>query len=78
MILLGNRVRGGIYGTMFPEEELDRLHLPSADTLGVNGLEHVFGAVCDGVQPGTKPLVFPGHAQAPTEPGFSLKSLFRA
>ena len=35
MLVIGNGVNGGIYGTMFPEEELARLDVVSAD---INGL----------------------------------------
>jgi len=75
-LVIGERVQGGIYGSMFPEEELGRLHLPGADTRGVTAIEHLFGAVCDWVQPGSKATVFPHHATAPLEAGVDFTELF--
>ncbi|MBX9607860.1 MAG: DUF1501 domain-containing protein [Gammaproteobacteria bacterium] len=76
MIVIGEQVRGGVYGTMFPEEELDRLHEPGADIHGVNGIEHLFGAICDWVQPGAGNVVFPRRASAPLEAGVDLGGIF--
>ena len=75
MMVVGNRVRGGIYGEMFPEDELERLDVPSADITGLTAIDHVFGAVCDWVSPGSGDVVFPDRGSADLEPGVSLSSL---
>jgi uncharacterized protein (DUF1501 family) len=76
IIVIGDGVRGGVYGEMFPEAELARLGDPSPQIEGQTGLEHVFGAVCDWVSPGAGDQVFPGRTGAPLEPGIGLDRLF--
>jgi len=76
MIVIGNRVRGGVYGEMFPEHELARLEIASADITGRTAIDHVFGRVCDWVSPGSGDVVFPNRGFADLEPGVSLSSLF--
>lgn len=76
MLVIGNRVRGGVYGEMFPENELARLDDPSPQIEGLTGIDHVFGAVCDWVEAGSGGVVFPGRAEARLEPGAELGELF--
>lgn len=76
VLVIGEGVRGGVYGDMFPVAELDRLGDNSPQIKGQTAIEHVFGAVCDWVQPGSGNVVFPGRANAPREPGVALESLF--
>ena len=78
VLIIGNQVTGGVYGDMFPEAELERLDEPSADIDGLTDLDHIFGAVCDHVVPGTGSLVFPNRAIAKKEDGVSFTGLFRA
>jgi uncharacterized protein (DUF1501 family) len=75
MIVIGNRVRGGIYGEMFPEEELSRIEIASADITGRTAFDHVFGRVCDWVSPGSGDVVFPNRGFADLEPGVSFSNL---
>jgi hypothetical protein len=75
MIVIGNRVRGGIYGKMFPEDELARLEIASADITGRTAIDHVFGRVCDWVLPGSDDVVFPNRSTAALEPGVNLGGL---
>ncbi len=76
MLVLGNPVRGGVYGEMFPEAELARLDEPGADIAGLTALDHVFGAVCDWLTPQGKNVVFPAHHGHPRESGLALETLF--
>jgi uncharacterized protein (DUF1501 family) len=76
MLVFGGGVRGGLYGDMFPEEELTRLNDPGADILGRTAIEHVFGAACEWVAPGSKATIFPTAAGAPIESGVALQNLF--
>jgi len=78
MILIGDQVAGGVYGSMFPEEELARIDEPGADIHGLNAIDHVFGAVCDWFQPASKAQVFPDYATAPLEEGLDLGALLGA
>ncbi len=77
-LLIGDSVQGGVYGTMFPEEELARFAEESAQVEGVNAIDHVFGRVAEWVMPGTKTQVFPNGADAPLETGLDLSGLFNA
>ncbi|MSR15816.1 MAG: hypothetical protein EXR86_14945 [Gammaproteobacteria bacterium] len=74
--MIGDAVQGGVYGTMFPEEEIPQYAEDSADIEGRNAIDHVFGAACEWVAPGSKALVFPDHATAPQEAGANLNGLF--
>lgn len=76
VILVGESVRGGVYGDMFPEAELARLDEPSPDITGLTGIDHAFGAMCEWVQSGSKGVVFPNSADAPLESGLNLGTLF--
>ncbi|RFA30825.1 hypothetical protein CAI21_04820 [Alkalilimnicola ehrlichii] len=89
MLVIGDRVRGGIYGDMFPASELDlldpRINDPnstraphrSPDIEGRTAIEHLYGAICDWVQPGTREVVFPQVGGIDLlEPGLGLDSLF--
>ncbi len=76
IILIGDAVQGGIYGTAFPESEIPLYAEDSADIEGRNAIDHVFGAACEWVTPGSKASVFPDHATAPYEAGANLDGLF--
>jgi uncharacterized protein (DUF1501 family) len=76
MLLIGNRVRGGIYGDMFPQGELERLGDSGPDITGLTEIDHVFGAACDWAVPGGGDIVFPNRASAALESGVNLGNLF--
>jgi len=76
ILLVGNGVRGGVYGDMFPADEVTRLDQLSPDIQGLTSFEHIFGAACDWVVPGSGGLVFPGRATAPMETDLGLQNLF--
>ncbi len=76
VILIGQKVNGGIYGDMFPEGEIARLNRPSADIQGLTTIDHVYGALCDWAQPGTGDIVFPNRDSSRVEAGVRLDRLF--
>jgi uncharacterized protein (DUF1501 family) len=71
-LLVGENVRGGIYGDMYPEEELSRLGDKSPDINGLTSLEHVLAEVSNWVQPGSSSVVFPKLAEKNKEQGLDL------
>ncbi len=75
MLVIGRRVRGGIYGDLFPEGELARLGDPSPQIDGLTEIDHIFGAVSDWVFPGSSATVFPRRGEARLEPGVDLTTL---
>ena len=77
-LLIGDSVQGGVYGTMFPDQELSRFNEESAQIEGVNAIEHVFGRIAEWVMPGSKAQVFPTASGAPLEAGLDLSGLLNA
>lgn len=75
VLLIGEPVAGGVYGDPFPESELATLADPSPEIAGRTALDHVFGRLCDWMQPGSGDVVFPARAGAPIEPGLNLSRL---
>ncbi|MEL7450317.1 MAG: DUF1501 domain-containing protein [Pseudomonadota bacterium] len=75
MLVIGNNVAGGVYGDLFPEAELERLNDDSPQIEGLTAIDHLFGAVCDWVSPGSGNGVFPERAGAPLESGVSFDGL---
>lgn len=75
-LVVGRQVRGGVYGDLFPEEELGRLNNVSPDIAGKTAFDHIFGSVCDWAQPGSSSAVFPNRNGSRREPGIQLESLF--
>lgn len=84
MIVIGDAVKGGVYGEMFPRSEIVeasangsiRYEQRGADITGLTSFEHVLAAVCDWVQPGSGSNVFPNLNSAKIEPGVDLSGLF--
>jgi uncharacterized protein (DUF1501 family) len=75
-LVVGEGVRGGVYGDMFPDAELDRLGDGSPQIIGQTAIEPLFGTVCDWVQAGSGDTVFPSRSTAPVEDGVALGMLF--
>ncbi len=75
VLLVGLPVTGGVYGEMFPPEELDRLGEPSPDVEGRTALDALFAELADWAVPGSSATVFPGLASAPVEAGVNLAAL---
>ncbi|MCA9520004.1 MAG: DUF1501 domain-containing protein [Myxococcales bacterium] len=78
MIIFGESVRGGLYGDLFPQTEIQRYAKPNTDIEGKTSFEHVFGSVCDWVQSDTGNLVFPARPDAIIEDGVNLGTLLTA
>lgn len=76
VLVFGERVKGGIYGDMFPENEIGRLEEPSPDIAGLTSFDHVFGRVCDHLLPGAGSTVFPQRATRPLEAGVNFGAMF--
>lgn len=84
-IFVGEQVRGGIYGEMFPSREAQPdsdgrvpLQTPGADIEGRTSTDRLLAAAVDWVAPGAGEAVFPSAATAPLEAGVDPTSLFPA
>lgn len=81
MIIIGNGVRGGIYGQMFPDTEIPLFVTPTTNPPPTPGIkpqtafENVLAEVCEWVQPNSAASVFPNRP-AQIEAGVNLKSIF--
>lgn len=76
VLVIGKSVRGGLYGDMFPESELDALQEPSPDITGRTEYDHAFGPIVDWLAPGKALSVFPNTATAIHESGVDFYRLF--
>ena len=76
ILVIGNGVQGGVYGEMFPEEELERLSDSSPDINGLTTIDSIYSKVCDWVQPATSGVVFPDQTFSTIEDGVNLDVLF--
>ncbi len=84
MIVVGDKVRGGIYGNMFPDAEISRYTNNSLNTPDIQTLthsEHLFAAIADWITPNSSSSIFPWLSQsgedAPIlESGVSFSQLF--
>ncbi len=81
-IVIGNAVRGGVYGEMFPSSEIQgsagetAFERVGADIEGRTSFLQVLGAIADWVQPGAGNTVFPNYRMAMIEPEADLQRLF--
>jgi uncharacterized protein (DUF1501 family) len=78
VILIGDPVRGGVYGDMFPESEVAIVNNPrngDPDIKGLTAIDWVYGRACDWVSLGSKARVFPSFASKPIETGLNLNNL---
>ena len=76
ILVIGNGVQGGVYGEMFPEEELERLSGSSPDINGLTTIDSIYSKVCDWVQTATSSIVFPDQTLSMIEDGVNLDRLF--
>jgi uncharacterized protein (DUF1501 family) len=84
-ILIGEQIRGGVYGEIFPESEskpdLDgqvALQTAGADITGLTSTDRILSVATEWVRPGTGSLVFPEAATADNEAGVNLDLLLPA
>jgi len=73
-LLMGNSVRGGVYGEMFPAQEVNPdneglipMQTPGADIEGKTSTERILARACDWTQTGASSIVFPGASTAGIE-----------
>lgn len=76
MLVVGRPVRGGLYGTAFPDNEIPRYPVDGEDIAGLTSFERVLAQVCDWAEPRSGNSVFPGRLTAEEEPGANLYLLF--
>ena len=78
MLVIGNRVQGGVYGDMFPMSEVTegRYDEPGADIAGLTSFHQVLGRVCEAIKPGSAQSVLPGWSATDLESGLELSQLF--
>ena len=69
MIVVGPSIKGGLYGEMFPESEIEKYDQPGADIDGLTSIERLFGSIADWMQPGSSNIVFPAIEESDLEPG---------
>ena len=65
MFVIGERVRGGVYGELFPDNEVDKYENASFRTPDIEprtSIDPIFARVCDWVSPNSGSIVFPRMA----------------
>ncbi len=77
IIVIGEKVNGGVYGDMFPEEEIPKYKKENQDIKGLTALDKVFGELCDWVESGAGDIVFPNRSYSEKEKGLDLTKLLK-
>ena len=75
VLLVGYPVRGGVYGELFPTDELERFDEASTDINGRTHLESVLSPLLEYLKPGSADIVLPNRGTALTEAGVDLSRL---
>lgn len=78
MLLIGEKVTGGVYGDMFPDTEITQITDASISIPVTTGLTHIdrhFGEVCNWVTPGSVSSVFPQRNSSDIEVDVSFANL---
>ena len=80
MLVIGERCKGGIYGDMFQDVEVDKFSDPNLNTPDIDPkteIDHFFAKVCDWVEPNSGSIVFPRTAITSTvTPMIEVPSMF--
>lgn len=80
MFLFGEKVTGGIYGSLFPGSEIDRIQdtsINTPDIVGLTQIDHHFGEICNWVQSNSASTVFPDRASAAIEQAGMFSNLLQ-
>lgn len=75
ILVIGNRVNGGVYGNMFPDSEIDRFSIPNEDIAPKTSIQRVLAKVCDEFGAGVSERVF-DLSDTIVEEGIDLNTLF--
>jgi len=73
--VIGEGVSGGVYGTMFPEEEIPLYEEWGSDIEGQTSMLQVFARVADWLDSGLAEQVLPNYASQAIEAGIDLSFL---
>ncbi len=76
VLVIGHDVNGGVYGNMFPNEEIARFNESGSDISGKTSILRVFGQICEKVKSGSGDQVIPNWGNAEIEAGVNLDTLF--
>ncbi len=76
IIVIGNQVNGGVYGSLFPKSEIKRYYQDNQDIEGLTSLARVYGAICDW-QGDYADVVFPERGSSIIEKPGLLDDLFK-
>lgn len=76
MLLIGKGIRGGVYGEMFPESELERIHGAGTTITGLTGADRLVAQICNWAAPNSSAFLFPDGFTSPLESGVDLASIF--
>ncbi len=58
VLLIGKPIKGGIYGDMFPNNEIDRFDIPNEDIHGLTTMEQVLAQACNKIESGSGAKIF--------------------
>ncbi len=75
MLVIGGKVRGGLYGELFPADELDKLDVKNEDILGKTSMFKVYAEVLNWQSNGLGDSVFDGLNGQIVESGVDLTTL---
>ncbi|MDC1198785.1 DUF1501 domain-containing protein [bacterium] len=75
MIMIGDDLAHGVYGDMFPDDEIPLYDVPRSGITGKTSVEEVFKVLCDWTYPGSGAAVFPGLDGTDIETGVNLNFL---
>lgn len=67
LILIGKPIQGGIYGTMFPDSEIESYSKPGRDIEGLTHVDQVFAKLSEWSSPGSSNAIFSQLADADLE-----------
>lgn len=77
-LIIGAAVNGGLYGEMFPEQELALLQQPSPQIKGLTAVERIHALLAEWHTPGAGTQLFPDASQSPLESGVNLNAILPA